>query len=148
MKRTNLLHLLEDFQNNNLYVEGTHGGGKAKTTTVAPVDDSAKDTLLVLELRNVIKNNADWLKYIYAILTAMLILLSIFLWRKQDDMTYFLSILGGQGVSILFCINRLSYFYRQKRGSEILLHLYQTADSKQAKNKVLNEIIAFLKAKK
>jgi hypothetical protein len=145
MKRTNLLELLEDYQNGNLYTEGTHGGGKTKSVSESQAEDSEKSKLLVLELRSVIKNNADWLKYIYAILTALLVLLSIFLWRKQDDMTFFFAILGGQGATILFCINRLSYFYRQKRGSEILLHLYQTADSQQAKNKVLKEIIAFLK---
>ncbi len=61
---------------------------------------------------------------------------------------FFFAILGGQGVSIAFCINRLGYFYKHKRASETLLYLYLAANSDKERDKIIDEIIALMKIKK
>jgi hypothetical protein len=152
MKSNNLLVLLQDYKQGRLYIPPPHGG-EGETITVenqkiAPEDQQLKEKIFVDYLQNLIHDNNRWLAVLYGVLIALIVFLAVILWRKQDNQVYFFTLLTGQGLSLLFCVNRLSYFYQNKRSSEILLYLYQTANTPQEKEKVVNEIIEFLKSKK
>jgi hypothetical protein len=145
MKRINLLEFLQDYKEGKLYTPPAHGGGGEIAFTE---DQHLKEIIFLDYLKEMIRNNNKWLAVLYAVLIALIVFLAVILWRKQDNQVYFFTLLTGQGLSLLLCVNRLSYFYKNKRSSEILLYLYLTAKTPEEKEKVVDEIIDFLKSKK
>ncbi|HLY69175.1 MAG TPA: hypothetical protein VKR53_05570 [Puia sp.] len=151
MNRTNLSKFLVDVKEGKIAIPGVHGGeAQTEAQKIASKEENQKfrENYILGEIKEMIMNNNRWLWILFGLLIALVIFLSILLWRKQDDKAFFFGILGGQGLSILTCINRLSYFYDQKRTSETFLYLYGTATPGAEREKILDEMIKFLTARK
>lgn len=148
MKNNNLLHLLNYSKDHGLIKEPVEGGEREGDKKPAPETHMVKDVdPLQISLKNLISQNNKWLAVIYVILFLLIVFLSVILWKKMDDEKFFFAILSGQGLSILVCVNRISHLYKQKRATEILLHLYQASRSKLERQKLVDQIIIFLKGK-
>lgn len=142
-----LLTILENAQSNKFPFQ-PHGGPSKDISHDAGTEEALnkeRDIYVLTSLESRLKENSKWLAVLFVVLIGLVIFLSVLLWRKQDNLRFLFAILSGQGLSILFCVNRLSYLYTQKRNSEIFLYLYQTASPGEERKELLKEIIDYLK---
>ena len=143
MQNKKLVETLQSYLDGTLGPQGTKGGGN----NAIPENKEDNNTFLILDLQRIIADNNNWMKYLFAILTAVIVFIAVLIWRWQSNYTILIALLGGQGLSILFCINRITALYNQKRTSEILLHLFNAAKTPGERKKIIQDIVDFLTKK-
>lgn len=147
MKQDNLITLLQQRKSNSLFIAPTLGGkGKPEDADIIRKEQVEKgnDRIFLERLDILLRKNNKWLLVLFIVIIALMLFLGIIIWKWQANKDYLLGLLGGQGASIVFCINRLSFLYKKKRTSEILLYLYSSAQTPDEKSKIIDKMIEFL----
>jgi uncharacterized integral membrane protein len=147
MNDQKFVETLKAYLDNTQFPDGTHGGGE-DTLTKSKKSEKETKSYLILDLQKIISSNNNWLKFLFGVIIALIIFIAVLIWRWQNNEKILFALLGGQGLSILFCLNHIIDLYKQKRTSEVLLHLFNSAQTAIERKKIIDDIVNFLTERK
>jgi len=135
-----LLTVLENYKRNTL------------RSTISPLGDAdlvaqqrTTEEIFISRLKSTRSSRFKLVITIIVVLILIILFLGVLIWKHNDNQTYVLSLLGGQGASVFLAVNMMLRLKREELFSSIIIDLLPKAVSKEDKDKIIDTLIQYLK---
>lgn len=82
---------------------------------------------------------------IIAVLIIIIVFLGVLIWKHNDNQTYVLALLGGQGAGVFLAVNLMLRLKREELFASIIVDLLPRATTSEDKDKLIDTLIQYLK---
>jgi membrane-anchored glycerophosphoryl diester phosphodiesterase (GDPDase) len=135
----NVLSLLQDYRKNTKPVRQLLGDPEEiKQAKVA-------EDIFISRLKSTRARSFRLVITIIAVLIIIIVFLGVLIWKHNDNQTYVLALLGGQGAGVFLAVNMMLRLKREEFFASIIVDLLPKATTKEDKDKLIDTLIQYLK---